>query len=104
MVWLLIKNLKFKILNKKLFPKYIRPFRIKGVIETQVYRLILFSSYRIYSIFYILFLEPYKRRSSVFVILELTLLKLINNKEKYKIEKILDKTIKKKESIIILNN
>ena len=44
-----------------------------------------------------LLLEPYKRRSGVFVIPELTLLELINNKEKYKIEEILDKIIKKEK-------
>ena len=104
MIWLLIKNLKFKIPSKKLSLKYIKSFRIKGVIEAQAYRLILFSFYRIYSIFYILFLESYKRRPGVFVIPELTFLKLINNKEEYKIKEILDKIIKKKKFIITLNS
>ena len=78
-------------------PKYIRSFRIKGVVKTQIYRLTLFSSYRIYSIFYILFLKSYKRRFDIFVILKLIFLELINNKKKYKIKKILNKIIKKKE-------
>ena len=86
--------------NKKLSLKYIRSFRIKGVIKTQTYRLILFSSYYIYFIFYILFLELYKRRPDVFVIPELTFSKLINNKEKYKIKEILDKIIKKKSLLL----
>ena len=64
----------------------------------------LFSFYRIYFIFYILFLESYKRRPGVSVIPELTFLKLINNKKKYKIKEILDKIIKKKKFIIISNN
>ena len=80
-----------------MFLKYIGLFRIEGVVKTQTYYLILFPFYRIYSIFYILFLEPYKRRPDIFVVPELTFLKLINNKEKYKIEKILNKIIKKKE-------
>ena len=84
--------------------KYIKSFKIEGVIETQIYRLILFSFYRIYSIFYILFLKPYKRRFNVFVILKLIFSELINNKKKYKIKKILDKIIKKKKFIITLNN
>ena len=44
-----------------------------------------------------LFLEPYKQRPGVFVVPELTFPELINNKKKYKIKEILDKTIKKKE-------
>ena len=83
--------------------KYIKSFRIENIIKIKIYRLILFSSYYIYSIFYIFFLKLYKRRSGVSVILKLILLKLINNKKEYKIKEILDKIIKKK-SIIILNS
>jgi len=54
-----IRNLKQKRYNKKMSHKYIKSFRIKNKIETQIYRLILLNIYRIYNTFYILFLKLY---------------------------------------------
>ncbi len=42
---LLIKNLKQKRFSKKMLHKYIKSFRIKNKIKTQIYRLILLNIY-----------------------------------------------------------
>ena len=59
---LIIKNLKQKRSNKKLFYKFINLFRIVNKIKTQVYRLLLSIIYRIYNIFHIFLLKPYYNR------------------------------------------
>ncbi len=53
------KNLKQKRFNKKMSHKFVKLFKIKNIIKTQIYRFILFIIYRIYNIFYILLLELY---------------------------------------------
>jgi len=50
---LAIKNLKQKRSNKKMSHKFVKLFKIKNIIKTQTYCLILFIIYRIYNIFYI---------------------------------------------------
>ena len=57
---LLTKNLKLKRLSKKLIARFIGPFSIAELVGKQAYRLYLPTSYRIYLVFYISLLEPYK--------------------------------------------
>ena len=59
---LTIKNLKQKRLNKKLFHKFIKNFRIVNKMKTQIYRLFLSTIYRIYNIFYVFLLKSYHNR------------------------------------------
>jgi len=56
---LLIKNLKQKRFSKKMSHKYVKSFKIKNKIKTQIYRFTLLNIYRIYNIFYILLLKLY---------------------------------------------
>lgn len=74
------KNLNQHRPSKKLSHKAIRPFRISEKIEKQAYRLILPTNYRIYSVFHILLLKPYKRGQNT-DIPEYPPSDLINNKE-----------------------
>ena len=59
---LTIKNLKQKRLNKKLFHKFIKSFRITNKINAQTYRLLLFFFYKIHNIFYISLFKLYYYR------------------------------------------
>jgi len=59
LIILSIRNLKQKRSSKKMSHKYIKLFKIKNKIKTQTYCLILLNIYRIYNIFYILFLKLY---------------------------------------------
>ena len=59
LIMLSTRNLKQKRFSKKILYKYIKLFRIKNKIKTQIYCFILFNIYRIYNTFYILFLELY---------------------------------------------
>ena len=59
---LIIKNLKQKRSNKKLFYKFVNFFRIIDKIRAQIYRLLLSITYRIYNIFYIFLLKSYHNR------------------------------------------
>ena len=52
------KNLKLKVLKKKLATKYLGPYRIIRRVGAQAYRLALPSNFKIYNIFYISLLEP----------------------------------------------
>ena len=62
LIILIIKNLKQKRLSKKLFYKFINFFRIVDKIKTQIYRLLLSITYRIYNIFHISLLKLYHNR------------------------------------------
>ena len=62
LIMLIIKNLKQKRLNKKLFHKFINFFRIVDKIKAQIYRLLLLIIYRIHNIFHIFLLKPYYNR------------------------------------------
>jgi len=53
------RNLKQKRFSKKTSHKFVKLFKIKNIIKTQIYRLILSTIYRIYNIFYISFLNFY---------------------------------------------
>ena len=59
---LIIKNLKQKRLNKKLFNKFVSFFRVVDKMKTQIYRLLLLIIYRIYNIFHIFLLKSYYNR------------------------------------------
>ena len=62
LILLLIKNFKQKRLSKKLLHKFIKSFKMKNKIEKQTYRFTLSNIYRIYNIFYVLFLKSYLHR------------------------------------------
>ena len=62
LIILIIKNLKQKRSNKKLFYKFMNFFRIVDKIKAQAYRLFLSIIYRIYNIFHISLLKPYHNR------------------------------------------
>ena len=76
------KNLKQKRFNKKLSYKYTKFFKIKNKINSQIYRLTLFNSYRIYNTFYVLLLKKYHYRvNDKITKFMLQTSKLINNKK-----------------------
>ena len=100
LIMLFIKNFKLKKFNKKLSNKFINSFKIVKIVKTQTYRLILFDTFKIYSIFYVSYLKSYKRRSNDDVTLTLFLSELIDNQLKWKIKKILKKKFWKKNFII----
>jgi len=56
---LLTRNLKQKRFSKKILHKYVKSFRIKNKIKTQIYRFTLLNIYRIYNTFYVLLLKLY---------------------------------------------
>ena len=62
-VMLFSKNIRIKKFSKKLADKYLKLFRISGIISKNAYRLNLPKNYRrIYSTFYITLLELYCRK------------------------------------------
>ena len=99
LIILIIKNLKQKRLNKKLFYKFINFFQIVDKIRAQVYRLLLSITYRIHNTFYIFLLKSYYNRdcgdASKFL---MQIFEFINNNEFWEIEEIIDK-IKNKKNI-----
>ncbi len=90
------KNLKQKKLSKKLSNKMIEFFYIQELIDKQMYHLDLLIIYRIYSVFYIYFLMLYNHRLNDDFILEYLTLKLIDDEQEWKVEKILQKQKRKK--------
>ncbi len=62
----------------------------------QVYRLILFSFYRIHDVFHVFYLKSYKRRKDDNVISKFFSSELLDDEEINEIEKILKKKISKK--------
>ena len=75
------KNLKQKRPSKKLSHKYIGLFRVEDIVGSQVYRLTLPATYRIYPVFYVSYLEPYTKRQLDDDIPFLPLPEFINNTE-----------------------
>jgi transposase InsO family protein len=60
LVRLSTKNLKLKVPNRKLAPKFIGPFRVLGTVGSQAYRLSLPNQYdRIHNVFHVSLLEPW---------------------------------------------
>ena len=97
LVMLLIKNLQLKKSSWNLSHKFIRPFRVKDLVEKQTYRLFLSDTYWIHNVFHVFYLKLYQCCWEDESISSLQLLKLINNKEEYEIEKILNKWKHKKK-------
>jgi hypothetical protein len=82
--------------NQKLSHKFIKSFRISKTMSKQVYRLILFSFYRIHDVFHVFYLKSYKRRKDDNVISKFFSSELLDDEEINEIEKILKKKISKK--------
>jgi hypothetical protein len=53
LIMMFIKNIKLRKSNQKFLSKFIKSFRIIELIDKQVYRLILFSFYRIHDVFHV---------------------------------------------------
>ena len=63
LILLFIKNLNQKRLNKKMFFKFAKSFRIENKVEKQTYRLTLSFIYRIHNIFHVFLLKLYHHRA-----------------------------------------
>ncbi len=90
------KNLKQKKSSKKLSNKMIEFFHIQELIDKQMYHLDLSIIYKVHSVFHVFLLESYNRRLNDDFILNYLVLKLINDEQEWKIEKILQKQKRKK--------
>ena len=75
------KNLKQKRFNKKLSHKFLDSFRILKSFDTQTYRLTLFSTYRIHSIFHVFLLESYRRRENDSTVSNMSLFEIIDDQK-----------------------
>ena len=78
---LFAKNLKQKRFNKKLSHKFSNSFRILKSFDTQTYRLIFFSIYRIYSIFHVFLLKSYRRRENDSTVSNMFFSEIINDQK-----------------------
>ena len=78
---LFAKNLKQKRFNKKLSHKFLNSFRILKSFDTQTYRLTLFSTYRIHSIFHVFLLKFYKRRENDLTMSDMFSFEIINDQK-----------------------
>ena len=92
---LFAKNLKQKRFNKKLSHKFLNSFRILKSFDTQTYRLTLFSTYRIHSIFHVFLLKSYRRRENDSTVSNMFFSEIIDDQKKWEIEEILKKRIRK---------
>ncbi len=90
------KNLKQKKSSKKLSNKMIEFFRIQKFIDKQMYCLDLSIIYRVHFVFHVFLLKLYNRRLNNDFILDYLILKLIDDEQEWKIEKILQKWKRKK--------
>ena len=88
LIMLFAKNLKQKRFNKKLSHKFLNSFRILKLFDTQTYRLTLFSTYNIYSIFHVFLLKSYRRRENDSTVLNMFFSEIINDQKEWEIEKI----------------
>ena len=98
LIMLSIRNLQQKCLSWKLSYKFIRLFRVQNLVKKQTYWLSLSIIYWIYNVFHIFYLKLYQCQWDNNSAHILQSLKLIDNIEKYKVEKIQDKK-KTKEKI-----
>ncbi len=89
LIMLSAKSLKQKKLSKKLSNKMIEFFRIQKFIDKQMYCLDLSIIYKVHSVFHVFLLESYNRRLNDDSILDYLVLKLIDDEQEWKIEKIL---------------
>ncbi len=90
------KNLKQKKSSKKLSNKMIKFFHIQELINKQTYYLDLSIIYKVHSVFHVFLLKSYNHRLNNDYILDYFILKLINDEQEWKIEKILQKRKRKK--------
>ncbi len=74
----------------------IKLFRIQKLIDKQTYHFDLSIIYRVHSVFYVFLLKSYNRRLNDDSILDYLILKLIDDKQEWKIEKILQKWKRKR--------
>ena len=56
LIMLFVQNIKQKKTFKKLFHKFIESFHVFKIIDKQTYWLILFTKYKIYSVFHVFYL------------------------------------------------
>lgn len=99
LIMLIIKNLKQKRPNKKLSHKFVGSFRITDIVKAQIYRLLLFSTYRIHNIFHVSLLEPYHIRDcddAADTFMQAP--EFIDDDEMWKVEEIMDK-VKNKQGV-----
>jgi len=97
LILLSMKNLSQKHLNKKLSHKFAELFHIQDIIEKQAYCLYLSTHYWIHNVFHVSYLEFYNWRLNDEIMQVLPPSKLINEKEEYEIEEILEKQCRKGE-------
>jgi len=95
LVLLSMKNLSQKRPNKKLSHKFAEPFHIQDIVEKQAYRLYLPTHYWIHNVFHVSYLKFYNQHLDDEITQMLPPLKLINEKEEYEVEKILEKQRRK---------
>ena len=97
LVMLSIRNLQQKCPNWKLSHKFIRLFRVQNLVEKQTYQLSLSIIYWIHNVFHVFYLKLYQCRWDNGSASVLQSLKLIDDTEKYEVEKIQDKKKTKEE-------
>ncbi len=97
LVLLSMKNLSQKRSNKKLSHKFAESFHIQDIVEKQAYCLYLSTHYWIHNVFHVSYLEPYDQHLNDEIMQVLPSSKLINEKEEYKVEKVLKKQHRKDE-------
>ena len=92
LILLSIKNFNQKCLNKKMFFKFAKSFKIENKIEKQTYWLTLSSTYQIYNIFHVFLLKLYHHKVDDKNTHEfMQVLNLINNDEQWQVKKIVDR-------------
>jgi len=83
-------------LSKKLSNKLLKFFYIQKFIDKQTYHFNLSVIYKVHSVFHVSLLESYNRRLNNDSIFKYLMLKLIDDKQEWKVEKILQKWKQKK--------
>jgi hypothetical protein len=96
LIMLFIKNIKLKNSSQKFSYKFIESFRIVETMNKQIYRLILFSFYRIYDVFHVFYLKSYKKRDDDNIISEYLSSELFDDDEISEVKEILQKKISKR--------
>jgi sulfur relay (sulfurtransferase) DsrC/TusE family protein len=96
LIMLFIKNIKLKNSSQKFSHKFIESFCIVETMNKQIYRLILFSFYRIHDVFHVFYLKSYKRQKNDNIISEYSSSELLDDDEVNEVEEILQKKISKK--------
>ena len=97
LVLLSTKNLNQKHSSKKLSHKFAESFHINKFIKKQAYHLHLSVIYQIHNVFYVSYLKSYRHKEDNIETLYFLTLKLIDEKKKYEVKKILRKQCQKSE-------